>query len=332
MNRRGVRLYGGLSAGVVAVSWAAIFIRLAEAPALSQSAYRMLFAAVPVALFAAVRRRAELRALRREQALTLLVSGLALALHFATWIASLSRTTVASSVALVTTQPVWVALLAIVVLREAVSRATAVAIVVATLGGVIIGGADIAVSGQALIGDALAVVGAVCAAVYFIAGRRVRAHLSLAAYVGVVYSIAAGALVVSAIAAGQPLVGFSGRTWVMIALMALIPQLIGHSLLNWSLRYLSAPFVSVAILGEPVISTALAAPILGERPGLVRIVGGAITLLGVYLAVRAERPPDELPATRSRSGDASALDPSAQERAGADAPVEATRTESDYRS
>lgn len=281
-------LVAGLLLGVVAVSWAAIFIRLAEAPALSIAAYRLGLSAVPVGAFALARRRTELARLRRGEWLLLGASGAALALHFAAWIASLSRTTVASSVALVTTQPVWVALLSALVLREPVSLQGALAVLVATAGGVTIAGADIALSGEALVGDALALVGAICAAVYFIVGRRIRPALSLASYVGVVYAVAAALLLLAALAMGAPLGGFSTRTWMMFLLLALVPQLLGHSALNWALRYLSAPFVSVTVLGEPVISTLLAIPFLGEWPGPVRVLGGAVTLAGVYLAVREE--------------------------------------------
>lgn len=283
-----VQLVVGLALGVFAVSWAAIFIRLAEAPALSVAAYRLGLSALPVGAFALARRHAELARLRRGEWLLLGGSGAALALHFATWIASLGRTTVASSVALVTTQPVWVALLSALVLREPVSVQGAMAVLVATAGGITIAGADITLSGDALLGDVLALVGAVCAAVYFIVGRRVRPAISLASYVGVVYSVAAVLLLVAALVAGAPLGGFSARTWTMLLLLAVVPQLLGHSALNWALRYLSAPFVSITILGEPVISTLLAIPILGEWPGPVRVLGGAVTLAGVYLAVREE--------------------------------------------
>lgn len=288
MHTSTLRLVAGLLVGVVAVSWAAIFIRLAEAPALSIAAYRLSLSAVPVGAFALARRRAELARLRRGEWLLLGGSGAALALHFATWIASLSRTTVASSVALVTTQPVWVALLSALVLREPVRLQGVLAILVATAGGITIAGADIALSGEALLGDALALVGAICAAVYFIVGRRIRPALSLASYVGVVYAVAAALLLLAALATGAPLGGFSTRTWMMFLLLALVPQLLGHSALNWALRYLSAPFVSVTVLGEPVISTLLAIPFLGEWPGPVRVLGGAVTLAGVYLAVREE--------------------------------------------
>lgn len=288
VDTRRLRLAGGLFGGVVAVSWAAIFIRLADAPPLSIAAWRLVLASLPLIGFALARRRDELGRLQRRELALLALSGVALALHFATWIASLSMTTVASSVALVSTQPVWVALLALIVLRERISRAGAAAVVVATCGGVLISGADLRVSGEALVGDGLAIAGAICAAGYFIIGRRIRATMSLAGYVAVVYGVAAVVLVASAVIAGAPLSGFSARTWVMLVLLALVPQLIGHSTLNWSLRYVSAPFVSVAVLGEPVISTALAVPILGEHPGLLRILGGAIILLGVYLAIRDE--------------------------------------------
>jgi len=286
--RPSARVYLVLAIGVAAVGWAAIFIRLADAPALSTAAYRLTFAGVPVALWAFGRQRTELRGLHARSRWLLLASGVALALHFAAWIGSLQLATIASSVALVTTQPLWAALIAAVFLGERPSRGTVIAILVATCGGALIGLRDFAAGGEALLGDALALLGAVCAAVYFIIGRRLRSGLSLSAYVGVVYPIAAVALVATALVGRQPLAGFSSETWLMFALLALVPQLIGHSALNWALRYLPAHLVTVAVLGEPVISTVLAIPILGEEPGVVRIIGGAVTLLGVSLAVRAE--------------------------------------------
>jgi drug/metabolite transporter (DMT)-like permease len=283
-------VYLVLGMGVFAVGWAAIFIRLAEAPALSTAAFRLTFAAIPVAGYAALRHRADLGGLRGGQRWLLLGSGAALAVHFAAWIGSLQLTSVASSVALVTTQPLWAALIAAAVLGERITRATLVAILVATAGGALIGVRDFAAGGEALLGDALALVGAICAAVYFIIGRRLRAGLDLATYIGVVYPVAALLLIATALLSRQPLSGFSGETWLMFLLLALVPQLIGHSSLNWAVRYLPAHIVTVALLGEPVLSTILAIPILGEQPGLLRLVGGAVTLVGVYLALRSARP------------------------------------------
>jgi len=288
VSERKPQLHAGLWVGVFAVSWAAIFIRWAQAPSLSISAWRLVFAAIPAAVWALWRHPQELLRLERRTALGLLISGGALALHFATWIASLERTSVASSVSLVTTQPVWVALLAWLFLREKVGVRVMSGIALSVVGGGLVAGADFAVSAGALWGDALALLGAVFAAIYFVVGRRVRATLSLPAYIGVVYAVAAGVLVIGSLLARQPLRGFSNATWLQLLLLALVPQLIGHSLLNWSLRYLSAPFVSLAILGEPVISTLLAIPLLGEWPGALQILGAVLTLSGVAVAAREE--------------------------------------------
>jgi drug/metabolite transporter (DMT)-like permease len=283
-------VYLVLGLGVFAVGWAAIFIRLADAPALSTAAYRLTFAAIPVVGYATLRHRTDLSELRGSSRWLLVASGAALALHFATWIGSLQLTSVASSVALVTTQPLWAALIAAAFLGERVTRGTVVAMVVATAGGALIGVRDFAAGGDALVGDALALIGAICAAIYFTIGRRLRVNLDLPAYIGVVYPAAAVLLLVMTVVARQPLTGFSGQTWLMFLLLALVPQLIGHSSLNWAVRYLPAHVVTVALLGEPVLSTLLAIPILGERPGLLRVVGGAVTLVGVYLVLRESRP------------------------------------------
>ncbi|MHB8574090.1 MAG: DMT family transporter [Dehalococcoidia bacterium] len=273
--------------GVLAVSCAAIFVRLADAPALSTAAMRMSFAAVPSLALLPLRGRRELRGFSREDWWWTLLSGLCLALHFATWIASLGMTTVSSSVALVTTSPLFVA--AFLALRgERVSRATLTATLVCLAGGLIIGYADLGRGGTAIVGDLLALVGAAFAAVYFSIGRRVRTSASMTTYVGVVYPVAALALITISLVGRQPLSGFNGKTYLMFALMALVPQLIGHSSLNWALGYLSAPFVAISILGEPVLSTILAAVFLSELPGPGRILGGLIVLAGVYLGLRAE--------------------------------------------
>ncbi|HLZ70128.1 MAG TPA: DMT family transporter [Dehalococcoidia bacterium] len=286
MGRSRAAVVGVLFAGVLAVSAAALFVRLADAPALSTAAYRLLFASVPTIALLPMRGRRELPALHRADWGWLLLSGGCLALHFATWIASLEMTTVSSSVALVTTSPLFVA--GVVMLRgERVSRATVLAMLVCLAGGLIIGAADVG-GGRALAGDLLALAGAAFAGAYFALGRRLRAVTSVTTYIGTVYPIAAIALTVAALAGRQRLSGFDGQTWLMFVLLALVPQLLGHSSLNWALGYLSAPFVAIAVLGEPVIATVLAALFLGELPGPLRIAGGIVVLAGVYLGLRAE--------------------------------------------
>ncbi len=277
-----------LFGGVLAVSAAALFVRLADAPALSTAAYRLVFASGPALALLPLRGRRELSELRRGEWGWLALTGICLALHFATWIASLEMTTVSSSVALVTTSPLFVA--AFVWLRgEEVSAGTLLAMLVCLAGGLIIGAADLGAGGRALQGDLLALAGAAFAGAYFALGRRLRARSSVTTYIGVVYPLAALGLLALAVGGRQRLGGFDGETWLMFALMALVPQLLGHSSLNWALGYLSAPFVAIAVLGEPVIATVLAAIFLGELPGPLRIAGGIVVLAGVYLGLRAER-------------------------------------------
>ena len=282
-------LYGGLFVGVVAVSFAALFIRLAQAPPLAIASYRLVLAALPVGLLALWLRWDELRSLTRAEVRAAVLSGFCLAGHFATWVASLKYASVASSVALVTTSPLFVAGFAFLFIGERASRRMLLAIAVCTAGGLVIGAADLVSSPSALYGDGLAIAGAAFAAAYFALGRRVRGRVSLLGYIGIVYPLSALGLLSLAVAARQPLTGFSGRTYLFFVLLALVPQLLGHTSLNWALGYLSAPFVAIAVLGEPVLSTIFAALFLAERPGPERIAGGMLILTGVYLALREER-------------------------------------------
>lgn len=286
---RTARVYGVLALGVVAVSVAAPLIRAAQAPPLSIAAYRLLLAALPIAAFAALRRRTELSQLGRSDRRALLLAGLCLAAHFATWIASVKYVTVASSVALVTTSPLFVAAFALLFGGERTSRRMLLAIGICTLGGIVIGAADFGMGRRELAGDALALAGAGFAAGFLLLGRNVRARVSVVAYAAVVYSVAALVLLGLAVAAREPLSGFSIRTYLDVALLALVPQLLGHSALTWTLRFCSAHSVAIAVLGEPILATLLAAVFLREMPGLQRVLGAALLIAGVYLALIDER-------------------------------------------
>ncbi len=277
-----------LTVGVLAVSTAAIMIREADAPALSTAALRLVFASAPALALLPLRGRRELPALGRGGIGWALLSGLCLALHFVVWIGSLELTSVASSVVFVTTSPLFVAGLS-AARGEPPARGMWLAIAICLVGGLLIGGADLARGGAALWGDLLALAGAFFVAGYFEIGRGLRASISLTTYTGLVYPAAALFTLVIAVTARQPLSGFNQKTYLLLVLLALVPQLIGHSSLNWALRYLSAPFVAIAVLGEPVVSTLLAVFLLSETPGPLAIVGSLVLLAGVWLALRAER-------------------------------------------
>jgi drug/metabolite transporter (DMT)-like permease len=279
-----------LTLGVVSVSFAAVFIRLAEAPPLVIAAYRMCLASLFVGPAAWIHSRQELRYLAKNNLTPTLVSGAFLALHFALWIASLSYTTVASSVVLVTVNPVFVAVASYFLFHEKLSKQTIFGIGVCLVGAILISYGDWRLGPGALFGDLLALLGAVTIAGYFLIGRKLRQTTGLLSYACLVYGSAALILLASTLAFGYRLFGYSTTTYVMFGLLALVPQLLGHLSLNWALRFVSATLVTTAVLGEPVGATALAFAILGETPTISQIGGGVLVLVGIFVAFRKSRP------------------------------------------
>ena len=291
-----------LVAAIAAVSTASIFIRFAQAdaPSLVIAALRLTFATLLLAPLALSRHRTELQTLTRKEITLAVFSGLFLTAHFATWLTSLEYTTVASSAVFVSTGPLWVALLSPFLLNERLSRASLFGLALALIGGTVVGLSDACVlqngiqcpelgqvlQGQVMWGNFLALAGAWAVTGYLILGRKLRAKMSLVTYIFLVYGIAALGLIVVMFAAGQSPLGYPLQAYVWIFLLALIPQIIGHSTFNWALGYLPAAFVAVTTLGEPVGSAVLAFFILQETPSPVMILGGALILFGIYLASR----------------------------------------------
>lgn len=277
-----------LGCALVVISFAAIWIRWAqaEAPALSIATYRLGIAALILTPIALARRREELRVLSKTDLRYALLGGVCLALHFIFWISSLEFTSVASSVVLVTTNPIFVALGSRFLLHEPVSRTLVIGILLSVVGGVLIGYGDWLAGPNVLLGDGLALLGAMMASAYFLIGRRMRAHTDLLTYIFLVYGAAALVLVITALLLHQPLLGFSPKTYLWLGLLALGPQLIGHTSFNWALKHLPASTVAVIILGEPVGSAVLAHLLLGEPVTALKAVGGLLILVGIYLSSR----------------------------------------------
>lgn len=279
--------------GIGAVSTASIFIRYAQAqaPSLVIAAYRLTLASAILIPYAWLRHRDELRRLRAIDWRLAILSGVCLALHFATWISSLEYTSVASSVVMVTTSPLWVALAGWLLLRERLTRPVIIGLILAVAGGVIIGlGNAQSGGGRApLLGNALALAGAWAVTGYWLIGRRLRGQLGLIPYVAVVYGTAAIVLLMMVALARQPLTGYAPLAYVWFALLALVPQLIGHSAFNWALARLPAVFVAVATLGEPIGSAALAGLLLGEIPSALELSGAALILTGIGLTLTSRQ-------------------------------------------
>ncbi len=304
-----LRLLSILAPGILAVSTASILIRFArqeQVPSLVIAAYRLGLATLILAPIALRRHRAELLRLTRADWIAALFSGGFLALHFATWISSLDCTTIASSVVLVTTAPIWVALASWLFLRERLSRSLVTGLIVTVVGGLLVGLSDASAppagscAGPGIMsaqvwGDLLALMGAWFVAGYLLIGRHLRNRMSLLAYLFVVYGTAAVVLIGLAAITGQSFVinpignPFSVQAFLWLILLAILPQLVGHSSYNYALRFLPPTYVAIVALAEPIGTSILAFLLLAELPPLLTIIGAAVILIGILIASWPDR-------------------------------------------
>jgi drug/metabolite transporter (DMT)-like permease len=305
-RRSHTRLIVILFIGFLAVSTSSILIKLARqenVPALVIAAYRLTFATLILSPIVLRRHRAAFARLTRRDWLTALASGLFLTLHFATWISSFDYTSVTSSVVLVTTGPIWVALASWLIFRERLSRSIVIGVLVAVIGGIVIGLADacdpqtgvcsgFAIGGTQLWGDALALMGAWMVTGYLLIGRHLKDRMPLLVYIFIVYGSAALGLILIVILSGQSFfidqAGqiFSLQALVWLMLLALAPQLLGHSAYNYALRFLSPTYVAIITVAEPIGASLLAFIILHELPATLTMIGAAIILIGLVIASR----------------------------------------------
>jgi drug/metabolite transporter (DMT)-like permease len=278
-----------LALGIAAVSSASLFIRWAQqdASSLAVAAWRLILASLLLLPWAGLRHGKELRRLKPSDWGWTLASGAFLAIHFAAWISSLEYTGVASSVVLVSTSPLWVALASWLFMREKPGRGIVAGMALAMAGGLVVALDDSCRGGAAapLLGNGLALLGALAAAGYWLIGRKLRRSLALVPYVAVVYATAALLLLILALGSGGRMSGFRAGTWGCFLLLALLPQLVGHSSFNWALAHLPAAAVAVATLGEPIGATLLAYLVLGESPTVIKLAGATAILAGIVVAL-----------------------------------------------
>ena len=283
-----------LSLAIAAISTAAVLVRLSDAPALVLAFYRLAIASVLLAPVALLREgsRDALASLERGELVRLAGVGLVLALHFWSWFESLEHTTVAASVVLVTLHPVFVGLASDRLYGEGLGRLGWIGVVVALVGGIVITGADARLGLGNAFGDLLALIGAAAAAAYFLAGRGYRQDLPLLAYVVPVYAASAVGLAGASLAAGHAFTGYAVDEWVIFLALAIVPMILGHTLLNYALAYVSAPVVATTVLGEPIGSSLLAWLVLAEVPPWGTALGALVVLAGIGLVVFDEERPD----------------------------------------
>ncbi|MCW2778494.1 MAG: protein of unknown function transrane [Frankiales bacterium] len=274
-----------LVVALCAVSTSGPLIAATAVPALAIAFWRNALAGVVLVPAVLLRRRAELRGLSGREARLALGAGALLALHFAVWIPSLRYTSVASATALVATQPVWAALLTR--LRgERVHRAVWTGIAVAVSGALLLSAADLRVSGQALVGDLMAVAGGAFAAGYMVVGSEVRRSVSTTTYTTLCYATTALLLLPVCLVGGQALSGYDGVDWLRLLALTAGAQLLGHSLFNTVLRSVSPTVVSLSILFEIPGAALIAALFLGQTPPLLAVPAAVLLVCGLALVIR----------------------------------------------
>ncbi|WP_028591321.1 DMT family transporter [Paenibacillus massiliensis] len=271
--------------GIVAISFSSIFIKWSEAEVSAMAMYRLYLTNLIMLPLAWTYRR-ELFGLTRKQWLWLGASGIMLGLHFLLWMASLRLTTVASSTVILTLEPILVMLGSYWIFRTRTNRMMLLGMSLAVLGSIAIGAGDFHASGTALTGDLLSLLGTVAVAIHMLMGKHLRDHISAFTYNFWVFAIAASFLAVYNVSNSIPFTGYAWREWGLFLLLAIVPTLFGHYLFNWLLKYINATTVSMAVLGEPVISSILAWVLLHEQLTVIQMTAGAVILAGVWLFIR----------------------------------------------
>lgn len=287
--------YGYLAIGIIALSFAAIFVRLSDVAPPVIAFYRLAFAWVPLFLVINLPRMRK-TAVRsggfasRSDFYLAAAAGACLGLHYAVWFVSLQYTSIGSSTTLVTLQPIFVVLFSFLLFKERVSGKSILGLVLAILGAFVITSSDAMFSRDHLYGDMLALGAAVLIAIYLMIGRSVRHRVDTFHYMNVVYASGALVLLILNLSTGQEMSGFALREWLIFIGLAVVSTLLGHTLLNWLLGSLRASTVSIFFLGEPVGANILAYLLMNEMMGVRQTLGAALVLLGIAFFLLGSNP------------------------------------------
>lgn len=271
--------------GVISVSLSAIFVKLTVAEAGVIAFYRMLFTVLIMAPLFWMKHRSEVKLLSSKDWMFSAIAGVFLAFHFILWFESLNYTSVASSTVLVTMQPLFAFIGTYLFFNEKITFQTLIAGFIAICGSLLIGWGDFQVSGSALYGDLLALIACALITGYLLFGQNVRKRVSLITYTMIVYSSSTITLFFYVLIKGESFGPYPTETWIWFLLLAIVPNLLGHTLFNWAIAYVSTNVISIAILFEPVGAAILAYFIFNEGITVMQAVGGSIILLGITLFV-----------------------------------------------
>lgn len=269
--------------GVAAVSFSSLFVKMSHAHSFIIAFYRLFLTFLILFPLQFKSKFNEIKQTSIKNVILASASGICLAFHFITWFVSLKYTSVASSVVLVTTQPIWVVLVSYLLFSEKICNKALLGGAIALVGSIMIGASDFKVGGNALLGDILALIGALAVSGYLIIGRFLRAELSLPLYTTVTYGSSSLAIGLVAFISGQKFYPYSLKEWALFFALAFICTVMGHTVFNWALKYVSASVVAIGVLGEPVGAIIWTWLFLGEKAGERQLLSAAVILLGLYL-------------------------------------------------
>lgn len=285
MERPGLPPFIPIIIGVISISLSAILVKLANADAGIIAFYRMLFSVLimsPIFFYKYVH---EIKILSKRDWIFSSIAGIFLAFHFILWFESLNYTSVASSTVLVTLQPLFAFVGTYFFFKERLSAKTIISGAIAILGSVLISWGDFKISGTAFYGDVLALIACGLVTGYFLFGQEIRKRITLITYTMVVYSISTVVLFFYVLFKGESFGPYPAMDWVWFLLLAIIPNLLGHTLFNWALKWVSANVISIAVLFEPIGAAILAYFVFAENLIGTQIIGGMIVIAGIMLFV-----------------------------------------------
>lgn len=291
-NIKARSIYLGLIVAIAAISFASIFIKQLEqvyqVPMLVVAFYRMLFATLILLPATLYRRAREIFKFGSKQLWPILLSGLCLAVHFGAWTLSLKYTSISRSVLIVDSQPIFTVLASYIFLRERLPLPAICGVLLAIAGIFLIFFDGLIVAQGMLKGDILALVGAISVVGYVLIGRKMRASLDLLTYVTPLYAVCTLFLLIAVIISGDRLTRYGWDEYKLFIALAVVPTIFGHTVFNWALKHVKAAVVSVSFLGEPIGASLLAFLLLGQKPTIATLVGGAMIMAGIYLTTSAK--------------------------------------------
>ncbi len=289
-----IKIYLVLLIGILSVSLSSILIKLTyDVPAIIISSYRLIIASLILLSYAKFKKIGVKTKTGRDLMIAI-VSGLFLSIHFITWIASIKYTSIASSVTLVSTSPVFVIIVSFLLFREKPAAITLFATVVAILGTALIAYSDKSIAPNSqypdpLFGDFLAILGAFAVSIYFISGSHLRKYMQTFQYITLVYSSAAIFTTVFALLSSEPFFGYRTVSYIYMILMAVIPQLFGHTSFNWALKHLKASAVAISTLGEPIGATVLAYIFFHQTVSQLKLLGMVMVIFSIAVAIKTSK-------------------------------------------